>query len=219
MAEASVKGSMLLLSVIATRRLKQGAESRDAAAEKTFSEEARALLKRGGEIPVEVFEKSLSEETLALLDDNIFIPSWYPMWQFNELQEFLWQNLSKRDPEVARQGGAESFKSMQKTGRYQQFEYAGRAESATSKADVLRQTRMITSIMSGYYNFLDVEVRLNPDTEDLQIIYDNAEMYCEPLRYSTEGFMTAVSRLRKGVTNWVSERPSPGRIIFTLPHA
>jgi hypothetical protein len=196
MAEPSVKGNMLLGSVVMTRRL------RDA-----------------NQLPAEIFEKVLSAETLELLDERISIANWYPMWQCNELQTLFWEYVAKRDPNVARQSGAESFKSMQKTGRYQQFEYAERAESAESKRDVLRQTRMITSILSGYYNFLEVEVGLHPETENLQIIYDNATLFIEPLRYSTEGFMTGVSRVRKGTTSWTSERVTPDRIVYTLPNA
>jgi hypothetical protein len=196
MSEPSVKGTMLLGSVVLARRLKQR-----------------------GDLRTEIFEKSLSDETLSLLDDRIIITSWYPMWQFNELQEFFWEHVARRDPRAARASGADSFKSMNKTGRYQQFEYAARAESAESKRDVLRHTRMITSILSGYYNFLEVKVGLDPQSQNLQIVYDNATMYCEPLRYSTEGFMTAVSRVRNGVTDWTSERVTPDRIVYTLPNA
>jgi hypothetical protein len=78
---------------------------------------------------------------------------------------------------------------------------------------------MISSILSGYYNFLEVDVQLDPASQDLQIVYDNAELFIEPLRYSTEGFMTAVSRVRGGTTTWSSERVAPGRIVYTLPNA
>jgi hypothetical protein len=219
MAEPSVKGSMLVLSIITMRRLKQAAEIAPEDLEKTFSPDAVALLKRSGRIPLDVFEKALSPETIELLDEKIVITSWYPMWQFNEIQEFLWEHLNKRNPEEARRAGAESFKAMMKSGRYPQFEYAGRAEGPSSKKDVIRQARLISSILTGYYNFLDVEVTLDPDSEDLQMYYRNASHFCEPLRYTTEGFMTAVSRVRNGTTDWISERLSPDVILFTLPHA
>lgn len=196
MSEPSVKGTMALGSVVLTRRLRDK-----------------------GQIPAEVLEKSLSEETRELLDERIVITKWYPMWQFNELQELFWERVARRNPDVMRQSGADSFKSMSKTGRYQQFEYAARAESAESKQDVLRHTRMITSVMAGYYNFLEVKVGLDDRSENLQITYDNASMFCEPLRFSTEGFMNGVSRLRNGVTDWTSERVAPDRIVFTLPNA
>jgi hypothetical protein len=196
MSEPSVKGSMLLGSVVSTRRQRDD-----------------------GIITASAVEKYLSDETLSLLGERITITRWYPMWQFNELQALFWEEIAHRDPEVARAAGAESFRSMQKTGRYQQFEYAERADRAASKLDVLRQTRMISSILSGYYNFLDVDVQLDPATQDLQIVYDNAELFTEPLRYSTEGFMDAVSRVRGGTTTWSSERVLPGRIIYTLPNA
>ncbi len=196
MTEPCVKGSMLLGTVVSVRRLRDS-----------------------GDLPIGIFEKALSEDTLALFDERIIITSWYPMWQFNELQVLSWEHISNRDPDKVREAGALSFKSMAKTGRYQQFEYAERAEKANSKADVLRDTRLITSIMSGYYNFLEVESRLDPETSDLQIIYENAGLYIEPLRLSTEGFMTAVSRVRNGTTDWTSKRTAPDRIVFTLPNA
>lgn len=196
MSEGSVKGSMLLGSVVSTRRQRDD-----------------------GTIDPSAFEKYLSDETRALLDERITITRWYPMWQFNELQELFWHEIARQDPEVARAAGAESFRGMQKTGRYQQFEYAERADRAASKLDVLRQTRMISSILSGYYDFLEVDVQLDAASQDLQIVYDNAALFSEPLRYSTEGFMTAVSRVRGGTTAWSSERVTPDRIVFTLPNA
>jgi len=219
MTEPSVKGAMLLLSVVAIRRMKQGAELAGKEFEQSFSPQARSFLERVGDLPEGAFEKSLSAETLALLEEEIVITSWYPMWQFNELEEFLWVHLSKRDPELARMAGAEAFRSMQKTGRYQQLEYAERAGNATSSHDVIRQTRLIISILSSYYNFLEVEVDLDPVNRDLRITYDNAALICEPLRYSTEGFMTAVSRLRNDAVEWTSQRVSPDRIVFTLPNS
>jgi hypothetical protein len=219
MSEPSVKGAMLLLSVLTVRRLQQATERTDEAFRKTLSPEAAQMLARVGPIPATAFEKALSRETLALLDREIVITSWYPMWQFNELEEFMWEYFSKRDPGLARQAGAVAFKSMQKSGRYQQFEYAGRAGDAASRKEAVRQTRLISSVLAGFYDFLEVEVRLDPDTDELQIVFANAATYCEPLRYSTEGFFTAVARVRNAASDWTSARVTPDRIVFTLPYA
>ena len=195
MSEESVKGSMLAYSVDAVRRLRDGGDV-------------------GG---VEI-EKSLSPETLELLEERILITNWYPMWQFNEIQDFLWEHLYRRNPEEARKVGAEWFGSMQASGRYPQYEYAGRADRASSKQEMVRQTRLIASILDLYYNFLDVEVGLDPDSGDLQVHFRNAGLFCETLRYTTEGFLLAISRIRKGTSEWTSERIAPDVILFTLPN-
>jgi hypothetical protein len=220
MAEPSVKGAMLLLSVLRTRRLRQGAEAWDEKSEqKQLSPTALALVRLGRELPPGLFEKGLSAATLALLDSEIHVARWYPMWQMNELEEFRWEHAVKHDPELARRAGAASFETMRQSGRYRQFEYAEQAGVAASRMELLRLARLISSVLAGFYDFLAVEVRLDRDTDELQIVYGNAAAFCEPLRFVTEGFMTAVSRVRCGVTDWTSERVAPDRIVFTLPHA
>ena len=219
MGEPSVKGAMLLLAVLAVRRLKQGAERWNESSDKPLSAAKLAFIRRGRDLPAGVFEKCLSEPTLALLDREIHVARWYPMWQFNELEEFWWEHVARRDPDFARRAGAGAFEHMRRSGRYRQFEYAEQAGVAASRMELLRQVRLISSVLAGFYDFLEVEVRLDPDTDELQIVYGNAADYCEPLRFVTEGFMTAVSRVRQGVTDWTSERVAPDRIVFTLPHA
>jgi len=133
MSENCVKGAMLLNSVVLLRRLKQAADGVETASGATQSPAAQMVRELGKQLSPDVFEKELSPETIALLDENIAITNWYPMWQFNEIQTFFWNHVSKRDPEAIRRGGADAFRNMQKTGRYQQLEFAGRAENADSK--------------------------------------------------------------------------------------
>jgi len=78
---------------------------------------------------------------------------------------------------------------------------------------------MISSVLQSYYNFLEVECQLDPDSGDLQIVYSNATDFCEPLRLSSEGFMNAIQEIRGGKTSWTSYREAPDRIVFTLPRA
>jgi hypothetical protein len=188
----SVKGVMLLPSVVVVRRLRDR-----------------------GAIPEAELAK-LSSAARELLDERIEIAQWYPMDVFSELLEIDWELCGGRDPEYMRQAGERNAEAMTRTKRYQQLDYLERADRPESSSDVLRQMRLTSSITQSYFNFTETTVQMHPDRPNvLQILYANTDAFPESLRYSTEGFMNRLNRVRRSSRKWTSERVG-NTIVFSL---
>lgn len=192
---AAVKGSLVLGAVVAVRRLRDG-----------------------GRVPAEQLAARLSGDALALIDQKIDVGRWYPMAAFCELLDVDWEIAGDRDPGFMRQGGAHTAERLFDRGIYQQLDYAQRTERVQSRDALVRQARLITTITGTLYNFLEVEVNVDPQHPDrLEIHYHNAAEYSEALRYTTEGFMDWINRQHGSSQSWTSERPRPDLVIFRLP--
>lgn len=188
----SVKGVLLLSAVVVVRRLRDG-----------------------GRIPDSRLEK-LGSATRELLDERIEIAQWYPMDLYSELLEVDWEICGSHDPEYMRRAGELNAEKMSQAKRYQQLDYLERVDKPESSADLLRQMRLTSSVTLSYFNFTDATVQLHPDHPHiLQIIYSNTDSFPEPLRYSTEGFMTRLNRVRRSSRRWTSERIG-STIVFSL---
>ncbi len=192
MTVPSVKGAMLLSSVVVVRR------ARDR-----------------GEIPESRLAK-LSARTQELLDERIQLAQWYPMENFAELLEIDWEIGGNLDPEYMRRSGRQNALSMTKGARYQQFEYLKRASRPKSGDEVVSQMRLTTSVTLSYFNFIEIKVQIDPRHPNvLQIIYVNTDPFPEALRYSTEGFMDQLNQVRGSSKSWTSDRVG-NRIVFSL---
>jgi len=192
MTVPSVKGSMLLGSVVVVRR------ARDA-----------------GRIPEPRLAK-LGERTREVLDEQIQLSHWYPMEIFAELLDLDWEVSGGRDPDYMRESGKRNAVAMQRASRYQQLDYLERAERPKNAAEVVSQVRLTSSITQSYFNFMQVEVGFDPDRPNvLQITYSDTHAFPEALRYSTEGFMTQLNQVRGSSRTWTSERRGD-RIVFSL---
>lgn len=192
MTVPSVKGSMLLGSVVVVRR------ARDA-----------------GRIPAPRLAK-LADRTREVLDEQIQLSHWYPMEIFAELLELDWEVFGNRDPDYMRESGKRNALTMQRASRYQQLDYLERAERPKSAAEVVSQVRLTSSITQSYFNFMEVTVGFDPDRSNvLQITYSDTSAFPESLRYSTEGFMTQLNQVRGSSRAWTSERRGD-RIVFSL---
>jgi hypothetical protein len=172
---------------------------------------------RGGRLDRDRIAARLSPAAIGLLEKKIEIGVWYPMTAFAELCDLEWDSASGRDPEYARRSGLESAKRQFESKRYQQLDFAQRTGKAGSRDALLRQTKLITTITSTFYNFLAVSVGIDKDRpNELSITYANAAMFNEPLRYSTEGFMNGINAMQGSARQWTSERAAPDRIVFRL---
>ena len=192
--QPSVKGNLLVGAVVAVRRLRDQ-----------------------GRVSAEQLAARLSGAALELIDQKIDFAGWYPVAAFCELLDVDWEVAGNRDPEFMRQGGAHTADRLLDRDIYQQLDYAQRAERAHSRDALVRQARLITTITGTLYNFLEVEVRVDPERPDqLEIHYRNAAEYSEALRYTTEGFMDRINRLHGSSRSWTSERPRPDLVIFRL---
>ncbi len=190
-----VKGNLLLGAVVAVRRLRDR-----------------------GRVPAEQLAARLSGTALELIDQKIDVTRWYPVAAFCELLDVDWEVAGNRDPEFMRQGGARTAERLLDRDIYHQLDYAQRTERVQSRDALVRQARLITTITGTLYDFLEVEVCVDPELPDqLEIRYHNAAEYSEALRYTTEGFMNQINRGHGSSRSWTSERPRPDLVIFRLP--
>jgi hypothetical protein len=171
-----------------------------------------------GRITEHELEVRLRAETLALLEQKLVIAAWYPIECFCELMDVNWEIAGKRDPDFMRREGERSADRLFETGIYPQLRFADETARAERRDEVVRQSRLITSITGSHYNVLQIEVRLGPSASgNLEIVYGNAAPFSEALRYSTEGFMNQINKRQKSQRRWTSERPAPDRIVFRMP--
>ena len=191
--QPSVKGTLVLGAVVAARRHREK-----------------------GRISEQQLEVRLSGPALTLIDQKILIAAWYPIDAFCELMDLNWELGGKRDPDFMRREGERSADRLFDTGIYPQLKFAEEAAKVQSREDLVRQSRLISSITGSLYNFLQIEVRVGDGEGSLQIVYENAAPFSEALRFSTEGFMNQINKRQKSARRWTSERPRPDRIVFEM---
>lgn len=188
--EPSVRGSLFVTGVVAVRRHRES-----------------------GAISEEELAARLGPAALELLDQKIDIDHWYPIRAFTEMVDMDWE-LAARAPDYMREKGEDAAARFFRTGIYQQLDYAKRVRRPDDRPSLLRQAKLIVSVAESLYSFL--EVRVQEQRDALEIIYGNAKLFSEALRYSTEGFMNEVNRMQGAVRKWASERVAPGRVCFRL---
>ncbi|HXK25925.1 MAG TPA: hypothetical protein VMS55_24880 [Myxococcota bacterium] len=192
--QPSAKGSLVLGAAVAARRHREK-----------------------GRISEQQLEVRLSGPALALIDQKILIAAWYPIDAFCELMDLNWELGGRRDPEFMRREGERSADRLFDTGIYPQLRFAEEAAKVHSRDDLVRQSRLISSITGSLYNFLQIDVRVGDGEEgNLRIVYENAAPFSEALRYSTEGFMNQINKRQKSAQRWTSERQRPDRIVFEM---
>jgi hypothetical protein len=173
-------------------------------------------MKRAGRVSEEMLAARLSGGALSLLAEKIEGGRWYPMATFGELVDCEWE-VTGRDPAYAREAGARSADRMFDAGLYQQLDYAGRVSRAKSQDELLRQAKLITTVTGALYSFLTTSVRISRDGSQLEIVYANAALFREALRFSTEGFMNRVNERQGSARRWSSERARPDEIVYSMP--
>jgi hypothetical protein len=174
-------------------------------------------LRSAGVLTDEQLAARLSGPALALLDQKIEVARWYPIGVFRELVDFQFEVVGKRDPEYARQEGARSADLQFESGRYQQLDFAKRAGRAESTGAIVLQAKLIASLTAAFYNFLETNVGIDPENPHrLQIVYTNAALFPDALRYATEGFMSRINERQGSTRGWLSERTMPDRIVFWM---
>ena len=189
--EPSVKGSLFVEGVVAMRR------HRDLA---RVSEDQLAA--------------RLGPVALETLDQKIDISRWYPIEAFCEMADMDWEIAGGRDPGYLRCMGAEAAARFFRSGIYQQLDYAKRVQSVESRSALVRRAKLITTVTNTLYNFLDINVHVEGDF--LEIVFGNAALFSEGLRYTTEGFMNEINRQQGSSRCWTSERVDPDRVRFQM---
>jgi len=189
-----IKGSLVLGAVVTVRRIRDR-----------------------GRIAPDQLAARLSAGALRLLDEKIDFGRWYPLDEFCEILDTDWEVGGKRDPDYMREEGARAADRLFESGIYQQLQFAERSGRANATDNLIRRTKLITTITGSLFNFLTTEVRLNPEQRDsLEILYNNASGYSEALRYTTEGFMNQINKRQGSSRRWSSSRVRPDLVLFTL---
>jgi hypothetical protein len=173
-------------------------------------------LKRAGRVSEEMLAARLGANALRLLGEKIEGGRWYPMATFGELVDYEW-DVTGSDPAYAREAGARSADRMFDAGLYQQLDYAGRVARPKSREELVRQAKLITTVTGALYSFMTTAVRISQAGDQLEIVYENAGEFREPLRFSTEGYMNRVNERQGSSRRWTSERTRPDEIVFRMP--
>src|SRR6516165_3540282 len=154
---------------------------------------------------------------LTRIDEKIDLGRWYPLDAFCEILDTDWDVAGHRDPDYMREEGARAADRLFESGIYQQLQFAERSERAQAADNLLRRTKLITTITGSLFNFLTTDVRLNPDQGDsLEILYGDATGFSEALRYTTEGFMNQINKRQGSGKRWSSSRVRADLVVFTL---
>ena len=172
-------------------------------------------LRSSGRIADEQLAARLSRAALELLEQKIEIGRWYPMRAFAELVEFEWDVIAGRDPEYARASGAKGARRLFASRRYQQLDFAQRAGKVYSRKQLIRQARLITTVIGTFYDFLSVRVAL--ESEGLVIIYGNALAFRDPLIHTTVGFKNQINVRQGSKARWSGKRTQPDQVCFSMP--
>ena len=191
MRTPSVKGSLMLGAVVTARRLRDR-----------------------GRIPAEALEARLSKEAVELVDQKIEISRWYPISVFCELIDFDWEVSGARMTAYLERQGATTADRLFDAGIYQQLEFAERSGKVQSRENLIRQSKLITTITGTLYDFLTFDVKLRDDA--LEIAYGNAAAFGEPLIHTTVGFMNQINVRQGSKRRWTGKRAAADRCVFTM---
>jgi len=189
--EPSVKGSLFVTGVVAVRRYRDS-----------------------GRLSEDQIAARLGPDALELLDQKIEISRWYPIGAFCEMVDVDWEIAADRDPDYTRGMGEAVARRFFEGGLYQQLDYAKRGGRVDDRRSLLRRSKLIVTVTNSLYNFLEIDVRIAGGV--LEIVYANAKLFPEALRYTTEGFMNEVNRWQGSPRRWTSERVAPDRVRFQL---
>jgi hypothetical protein len=189
--EPSVKGSLFVTGVVPVRRYRDS-----------------------GRLSEDQITARLGPVALEMLDQKIDISRWYPIGAYCEMLDIDWEIAADRNPIYMWHMGEDTARRFFERGIYQQLDYAKRAQRPDSQRSLVRQSRLIVTVTNSLYNFLEIDVRVANDV--LEIVFGNAALFPEALRYTTEGFMTEVNRWQGSPRTWTSERVAPDRVSFQL---
>jgi hypothetical protein len=189
--QPSVKGSLYVAGVVAVRR------HRDS-----------------GRLSEDQIAARLGAVALEMLDQKIEISRWYPVEAFCEMVDVDWEVSGGRDPDYIRGMGEAAARRFFEGGIYPQLDYAKRSGRVDARPSLLRRAKLIVTVTNSLYNFIQTDVRIASSV--LEVVYGNAALFSEALRYTTEGFMNEVNRWQGSARRWTSERVARDRVSFQM---
>jgi hypothetical protein len=191
MRTPSVKGSLMVGAVVTVRRLRDQ-----------------------GRVSAEALAARLPKEATLLLDQKIEIARWYPVAAFCALIDLDWEIAGHRAPEYLERQGAITADRLFDAKIYQQLEYAERSVKVENREELVRASKLITTVTGTFYDFLTFGVRVSDD--QLEVVYGNAGAFAEPLVHTTIGFLNQINQRQGSKRGWSVRRDAVDEVVFTM---
>ena len=171
---------------------------------------------REGRVAREQVELRLDGHDVPFLDEKVDVGIWYPIVTLGHFLDVLADlQDGEHDLALANIGRAAADMAAQ-TGRYAQLDTSRKA--GDSSTEVLRYGRLVTSVITAFYDFS--RVSFGPDPADrgaFQIDWFDVADLPESNRHCAQGFIERVVHYASGSEMRVeSERPGADRIVFTI---
>jgi len=171
---------------------------------------------REGRVAREQVEARLEAQDVPFLDEKVDIGLWYPVATLGHFLEVL-ADLGEGDRETAFiEIGRAAADMAAHTGRYGQLDPTRKAGESAS--EVLRYGRLVTSVITAFYDFS--RMSFGPDPNDARAFqidwYDVADLP-ESNRFCAQGFIERIAHhASRGDMQVTSQRPARDHIVFTM---
>jgi len=170
-------------------------------------------------------EPRLSKPAFELLDGEVVGVGWYPIELYCELVDLFWELAGRRDPAFIREAGRSGAKSMIDSGIYRSFVETSRRSSGGDVDRAMRGVRVAVGVTRMLYDFVDVDVRHDPERNEIVLTYHDVTPFSDALFIGTQGFLDAFTaevgilgdQVRVDEIPWRGERPTRDRFVFSLP--
>jgi hypothetical protein len=171
---------------------------------------------REGRVAREQVEVRLDAQDVPFLDEKVDAALWYPVATLGHFLDVLADIQEGDRPQALMAIGAAAADMAAQTGRYQQLDRDRRA--GRSQSEVLRYGRLVTSVITAFYDFSRMSFGPDPaDPAAFQIDWFDVSDLPESNRWCAQGFIQRIAHHstqdRMVVT---SERPSPDHIVFKI---
>jgi hypothetical protein len=170
-----------------------------------------------GRVPREQVELRLAPEDVPFLDEKVDIGLWYPVATLGHFLDVLADLMPSGDREQALIDiGRAAADMAAQTGRYGQLDPSRKA--GDSNSEVLRHGRLVTSVITAFYDFSRMSFGPDPNNGDaFQIDWFDVADLPESNRFCAQGFIERIARHASRDDMVVaSRRPTPDHIVFTL---
>lgn len=170
---------------------------------------------REGHVLREQVEVRLDIQDVPFLDEKVDPTLWYPVATLGHFLDAV-ADLRGGDRRAALIAiGRRAADMAAHTGRYQQLDPERRAQDANG---VLRHGRLVTSVITAFYDFSRMSFGPHPvEPESFQIDWFDVGDLPESNRHCAEGFIARVAEVAAdGNLQVESERPVSDHIVFTI---
>ncbi|NNL67169.1 MAG: hypothetical protein HKP30_13060 [Myxococcales bacterium] len=171
---------------------------------------------REGRVLREQVEVRLAAGDVPFLDEKVDPALWYPVATLGHFLDVL-ADLHGGDRRDALVGiGRAAADMAARTGRYPQLDRDRKA--GDSPAGVLRYGRLVTSVITAFYDFSRMSFGPHPaEPGSFQIDWFDVAEVPESNRLCAEGFIARVAQYASEDGLLVrSDRPTPDHIVFTM---